>query len=156
MKNSVKVSCLALLVCAAPSGCMGYKKPAKAAAPPKAARSGAVPDRGLAGTEWSLEEMDGKPVIANSRATLNFPNNTSAAGNGSCNRFTGSADIASGTIKFGPLAATRMMCEADTSRQESEYLKALADVERYEIKNRLTLFLYLKNSDKPLRFHAIL
>src|SRR5690242_12717948 len=146
MKNSVKASCLALLVCAAMSGCRGDKKPAQAAAPPDAAPSGAVPDRGLAGTEWSLEEMDGKPVIVTSRATLNFPNNTAAAGNGSCNRFTGSAEIAGSTIKFGPLAATRMMCDADTSRQESEYLKALADVERYEIKNRLALYLYLKNS----------
>jgi heat shock protein HslJ len=156
MKNRVKVSCLAVAVCFALSGCMGDKKPTQAAAPPAAAPSGAVPDRGLAGTEWRLEEMGGQPVIANSRATLNFPNNTSAAGNGSCNRFTGSVDITSSAMKFGPLATTRMMCDAESSRQENDYLKALADVDRYEIKNRLTLYLHLKGADNPLKFHAIL
>jgi heat shock protein HslJ len=95
-------------------------------------------------------------VIANSRATLNFPDNTSVAGNGSCNRFTGSVSIMGSAMKFGPLAATRMMCDQETSRQENDYLKALAKVERYEIQNRLTLYLYSKNSDQPLKFHAIL
>ena len=151
MKNSVQLPCLALLACAVLNGCTAEKKPPQAAAPP----AGSI-DRGLTGTEWSLEEMAGKPVIANSRATLNFPSNTSVAGNGSCNRFTGSVDVTGSTIKFGPLAATRMMCDAGSSRQESEYLKALAEVERYEIKNRLTLYLHLKNSDQPLSFRAVL
>ena len=100
--------------------------------------------------------MDGKPVIANSRATLNFPDYTSVAGNGSCNRFTGSMDIMGSFMKFGPLAATRMMCDPEASRQENDYLKALANVERYEIQNRLMLYLYSKSSDQPLKFHAIL
>ena len=155
MKNSVRVSPLVVLVCAVLGGCTD-KKPTKATAPPVAATSGSGPDRGPAGTEWSLEEMDGKRVIANSRATLNFPDNTSVAGNGSCNRFTGSVYIMGSAMKLGPLAATRMMCDPETSRQESDYLKELAKVERYEIQNRLTLYLYLKNSDQPLKFHAIL
>src|SRR5215831_11658264 len=100
MKNSVKLSCLAVVVSTVWSGCTAGKKPSQAAAPPAAAPSGADMDRGLAGT--------------------------------------------------------RMMCGPDSTRQESEYLKALADVDRYEIRNRLTLYLYLKNSDQPLKFHAVL
>ena len=134
---------------------MADKKPSQAAAPP-AAQSGADMDRGLAGTKWSLEEIGGKPVMADSRASLDFPTNSGVAGNGSCNRFTGSVEITGSTLKFGPLAATRMMCGPDSTRQESEYLNALADVDRYEIRNRLTLYLYLKNSDQPLKFHAVL
>src|SRR5215470_5167243 len=107
MKNSVKIPALVFLVCGALGGCTADKKPMKATAPPATATSGSVPDRGLAGTEWSLEETEGKPVIANSRASLKFPNNTSVAGNGSCNRFTGSVDIMGRAMKFGPLAATR-------------------------------------------------
>lgn len=156
MKNSVKLSCLAAGVSMVWSGCTAGKKPSQAAAPPAAARSGADMDRGLAGTKWSLEEIGGKPVMADSRASLDFPSNSGVAGNGSCNRFTGSVEITGSTLKLGPLAATRMMCGPDSTRQESEYLKALADVDRYEIRNRLTLYLYLKNSDQPLKFHAVL
>lgn len=134
---------LAWAVC---NGSMADKKPGPAA----------VPDRGLAGSHWSLEQMDGKPVIAHSRASLDFPNNTSVAGNGSCNRFTGSLEMNGNRMKFGPLAATRMMCDEDSSRQEADYLKALAQVDRYEVLNRLTLYLYLKERDQPLKFRAVL
>jgi heat shock protein HslJ len=156
MKNRLTVCGLVLLAGVVVGGCNTDKKPIQAATPPSPASSGGTEGRGLAGTEWSLEELAGKPATANSRATLNFANNTSVAGNGSCNRFTGSVDIEGASIKFGPLATTRMMCDPDTSRQESEYLKALAEAERYEIKDRLTLYLYLKGSDRPLRFRAIL
>ena len=156
MKNSVKLSCLAVVVSTVWSGCTADKKPSQAAAPPAAEPPGADMDRGLAGTKWSLEEIGGKPVMADSRASLDFPTNPGVAGNGSCNRFTGSVEITGSTLKFGPLAATRMMCGPDSTRQESEYLKALADVDRYEIRNRLMLYLYMKNSDQPLKFHAVL
>lgn len=56
-------------------GCGVDKKPAQ----PKAR---------LAGTQWALEEMGGKPVIEHSRATLFFPEGGQASGNGSCNRIT--------------------------------------------------------------------
>jgi len=87
---------------------------------------------------------------------LTFPEEGKTAGNGSCNRFTGSVDINGNTIKFGPLAATRMMCDPESSNQESEYLKALAGAEKYEVQNRLTLYLYVHGLEKPLRFHAAL
>jgi len=80
-------------------------------------------------------------VIANSRATLTFPETGKAAGNGSCNQFAGSVEIGGSTIKFGPLATTRMMCEGEASRQESEYLKAVEGVRRFEVKEgKLDLF----------------
>src|SRR5262249_55869902 len=124
--------------------------------PPPAAPSGADMDRGLAGTKRRLEENGGKPVMAGLRASLDFSSNSRVAGDGACNRFTGSVEIYGSTLKVRPLAGTRMMCGPDSTRQESEYLKALADVDRYEIRNRLTLYLYLKNSDQPLKFHAVL
>ena len=152
MKNSVELLFLAVMAGLACSGCPADKKPTQAAAP----AASPAPDRGLRGTQWSLEQLNGKPVIANSRATLDFPSNQNAAGNASCNRFTGPVDISGDSIRFGPLAATRMMCDPDSTRQENEYLAALAGVERYEIRNRLTLYLYLRNSDQPLKFHAVL
>ena len=156
MHSTVKLSCLAVLAGAVASGWLAERKPGPAPALPAAISSATARDRGLAGTKWSLEEIDGKPVIANSRASLDFPNNSSVAGNGSCNRFTGTVEITGSHMKFGPLAATRMMCDEDSSRQESAYLKALAEVDRYEVLNRLTLYLYLKDRDKPLKLRAIL
>jgi hypothetical protein len=92
-----------------------------------------------------------KPVIANSRATLTFTEAGKVAGNGSCNRFTGSAEINGSAIKFGPLAATRMMCEPDASKQETEYLKLLEGVQRFEMKNG-KLYLYCKWDRKATPF----
>jgi heat shock protein HslJ len=106
----------------------------------------------LTGTQWSLEDLAGKAVIADSRATLAFPVQGKVAGNGSCNRFAGSAEINGSTIKFGPLVATRMMCEPDASNQETQYLKALESVQRFAVKDG-KLYLYPSGSDQPLRFH---
>jgi len=152
MKNALKLYTLALFSWVAFGGCMADKKPARATATAPATASLAK----LTGTQWTLEDLAGKPVIANSRATLTFPEEGKTAGNGSCNRFTGSVDINGNTIKFGPLAATRMMCDPESSNQESEYLKALAGAEKYEVQNRLTLYLYVHGLEKPLRFHAAL
>jgi heat shock protein HslJ len=150
MKNALELCGFALSTSIALGGCMADKEPVQATALPAASPAK------LTGTQWSLEDLAGKPVIANSRATLTFPEDGKVAGNGSCNRFTGSVDVNRNTIKFGPLAATRMMCDADSSKQESEYLKALAGAETYEVQNRLTLYLYMQGREKPLRFHAIL
>jgi heat shock protein HslJ len=75
-----------------------------------------------------------------------------AAGNGSCNRFTGSVEITGTTIKFGPLASTRMACmNNDVSSQEDRYLKALGVAKRYSVENG-DLLIYCEGYDKPLRF----
>src|SRR5215471_20527079 len=134
MKGVRKMWGLVVLVCALAPGCMTNKKPVLAAA-----SSAAV---NLTGTQWSLEDLGGKAVIQNSRATLAFPEAGRVAGNGSCNRFTGSAEIKGGAIQLGPLAATRMMCEGEASAQEAEYLKALERAQRFEVKDG-KLYLYL-------------
>jgi heat shock protein HslJ len=73
-------------------------------------------------------------VIADSRATLAFPEAGKVAGNGSCNRFTGAAELNGKAIKLGPLASTRMACMGEASTQETEYLKALEGAQRFEAK----------------------
>ena len=105
----------------------------------------------LAGTEWSLEELSGKPVIANSRATLDFPRSGGVKGNGSCNRFAGAATMRGNSIRLGPKAATKMRCDPDASDQEAEYFKALDGARRFELKEG-KLLLFVDGSDQPLRF----
>ncbi len=106
----------------------------------------------LAGTEWVLRDIAGSPALEKPQATLTFPEAGHAAGNGSCNQFNGSVSISGASIKFGPLAATRMACmENDISEQEDRYLKALGAATRYELRGE-KLLIYFEGNDKPLAF----
>jgi heat shock protein HslJ len=99
-----------------------------------------------------LQDLAGTPALANGKATLAFPEAGRAAGNASCNRFTGSAEISGDAIKFGMLASTRMACPDEAvNSQEMQYLKALAAAKRFELKDS-TLLIYAEGYDKPLGF----
>lgn len=105
----------------------------------------------LTGTEWHLDDLAGTPVLPDSRATLTFPEPGKVAGNSSCNRFTGAAQVTGAAIHLGPLAGTRMMCPEPAMTQETSYLAALNAAERFELHDT-HLLLYSKGHEKPLRF----
>lgn len=135
------VTLVALILCACNST---EKQPVKAATP-------AAPFS-LLGSEWMLADLAGTPVIANSKTSLTFLEVGRATGNGSCNRFTGTVTISGDTLKFGPLASTRMACmDGGVSAQEDVYLKALEAANRYEYRDQ-DLLIYATGYDKPLRF----
>jgi heat shock protein HslJ len=140
---------LGVLVCGILGGCTADKEPAQTIAP-AAAPATAVH---LTETQWSLENLGGKPVIRDSRATLMFAEVGKVAGNGSCNQFTGAAEIDGSATKLGPLASTRMACMGEASAQETEYLKALERAQRFKVKNG-KLCLYVSGVDKPLVYRA--
>jgi heat shock protein HslJ len=105
----------------------------------------------LAGTEWLLEDLGGAGVIDNVQATLTFPEAGKTAGEGSCNRFFGPAEITGSAIKLGPLGSTRMACPEAVMNQETKYLDALQAAERFEWKAPY-LLIYCKGFERPLRF----
>ena len=105
----------------------------------------------LDGSEWLLEDLGGLGVIDNLQATLTFPEADKVAGNGSCNRFFGPAEVSGDTIKLGPLASTRMMCPESVMNQETKYINALQAADRFEWKAPY-LLIYSKGLEKPLRF----
>jgi heat shock protein HslJ len=105
----------------------------------------------LSGSEWLLEDLAGNGVIDNAQATLAFPGEGKVSGHGSCNRFSGSAEIKGENIKIGPLASSRMACPEAVMHQEAKYLEALQQAERFEWKAPY-LLIYCKGADKPLRF----
>jgi heat shock protein HslJ len=134
------------------------KKPMQGGAPSTNSSSATVPNQAptpainLVGTEWRLEDLGGAGIIDNSQATLVFPEAGRVAGNGSCNRFTGSLTLSGETMKISPLASTRMACAAEAvSNQEMKYLKALEGAMRYEWKDPY-LLIYSEGMEKPLRF----
>jgi heat shock protein HslJ len=113
--------------------------------------SGKTVSFSLLGSEWLLEDLGGSGVIDRMQATLTFPEAGKVAGNGSCNRFFGPAEISGGTIKLGPLASSRMACPEAVMNQETKYLDALQAAERFEWKDPY-LLIYCKDFEKPLRF----
>jgi heat shock protein HslJ len=90
-------------------------KEVKATSQPKSAKSAAFD---LTGTEWLLEDLGGAGVMDNIQTTLTFPEAGKIAGNGSCNRFFGPAEISGSAIKLGPLGSTRMACPEAVMNQE--------------------------------------
>lgn len=112
---------------------------------------GAAVPAPLPGTSWVLHEIGGAPVVEPGRATLGFAESGRASGNGSCNRFSGTATIAGDSLSLGPLMSTKMACadEALTS-QETRYLASLGSAQRYAIAGD-TLRIYLAGGGE-LRF----
>jgi heat shock protein HslJ len=108
-------------------------------------------DLDLTESEWTLEDLGSRRAMDKVKATLAFSTGGKVAGNGSCNRFFGSAQISKGTIKLGPLGSTRMACPEAVMDQEARYLKALEAAERYEVQDQI-LLVYCKEFEKPLRF----
>jgi heat shock protein HslJ len=105
----------------------------------------------LAGTEWLLEDLSGSGVIDDAQATLSFIEGGRIAGNGSCNRFSGSAEIKSGRIRVGMLAMTRMSCPPAVDDQETKYMQALQSADRIALDGP-NLLLFSPGKEKPLRF----
>ena len=110
----------------------------------------------ITGPAWKLVEIAGTPVAEGSKASLDFLDtgkpDSRVSGNASCNKFSGKAKIAGTSIQFGPLISTKMACAAASlNAQEMEYLRALQNAERWEMKDH-TLAIYSKGSEKPLRF----
>jgi heat shock protein HslJ len=108
----------------------------------------------LSGSQWRLEDIGGAGVIDNSQATLAFPEAGKIAGNDSCNRFFGSAEIKGDTIKLSPLGATRMACPEAVMNQETKYLRTLQSAERFELKYPY-LLIYSKGLEQPLLFTKV-
>ncbi|HVO57788.1 MAG TPA: META domain-containing protein [Dongiaceae bacterium] len=151
-------SLIVLLACSAVltlAGCQTEKpsQPPAPASAPVSAPAPAATAPNLAGTQWKLQTIAGKAVIANSRATLMFPEAGRAAGNSSCNRFAGAVTIAGDAIKFGPLAGTRMLCDDPANQQETAYLKALDAVQKFAVTDG-KLLLFAGSAEPALTYRA--
>jgi heat shock protein HslJ/uncharacterized membrane protein len=107
----------------------------------------------LWGTAWQLENLAGADVPDGAQATLEFPSEGRASGNGSCNRFNGVVTVEGSTIQFGGIAATRKACADAVMRQEDAYFAALREAERFEIEGE-ALRIYAADRAEPLHFAA--
>lgn len=141
----MRISIVAALVLAIFLGCT--------AGPPAENDRGATATATVAlpGTSWRLVSLGGEAVLEKPEATLEFPEAGKVSGRASCNRFFGTVEVSGESIRFGPLAATKMSCGSEADAQERKYLDALQSAERFDF-DGTALRIYSRGAAAPLRF----
>ena len=120
-----------------------------------APRSGAG-EADMLGTAWLAEDISGRGVDDGTRSTMEFVKPGQVGGVAGCNRYFGPLVLDGGTIAFGNLAATRMMCAKPVMVQEQRFLKALAQAKRLDLGHEgQTLRIYADGAEPVLRFSRI-
>lgn len=75
------------------------------------------------------------------------------SGSGGCNRFMGGFETKGNQLSIGPLASTFKACQQPIMQQETTYLAALQDAQRYEVnKDGLQIFYKTEQGTGVLRF----
>jgi len=94
---------------------------------------GGEPASLLQGAEWAVVSIDGKPLVAGSKATLTFAPDGRLSGQSSCNRFMSQYALSGEGLSISSAAGTRMMCEAQLMQQEQAFLAALSSTQGFSI-----------------------
>jgi heat shock protein HslJ len=97
----------------------------------------------LAGSEWQVRDFAGKPT--NVEAWIAFKADGTVNGLGGCNQFNGGFTENSKSLRFGPIAATRMACPTPKMRVEVELFKTL-EATREIVATNLLLALFDNNA----------
>jgi heat shock protein HslJ len=105
----------------------------------------------LSGTNWLVEDIAGRAVVDNSRASIRFDEGGRASGSTGCNRFNSAVTIEGNTIKFGQMATTKRGCIPSLMDQELRFLKAMAEVLSFTMGKDGLLYLYGPNSEQLFR-----
>lgn len=90
----------------------------------------------LVNTYWKLLELDGERVVTppgrRELYVILTTNESRVKGFAGCNAFTGTYEVRGDSLRFGPLASTRMACP-DYMEQETRFLRALEATVGYRI-----------------------
>ncbi|CCK29078.1 lipoprotein [Streptomyces davaonensis JCM 4913] len=118
------------------------------------------PEPALKGTKWTIDTLvsgkgddsTAKSLPKGTKAHLTLGEDGTASGNLGCNNFRGEAAVKNGTIEFGRLSTTRMLCEGPVMKAEQEMIDILTGKVSYQQKDQtLTL---TKASGDGLVAHA--
>lgn len=95
----------------------------------------------LTGVTWLLDDLGGKPPVAETFPSAAFAEDGTVAGSGGCNRFRGSYTVSGSTIKVDDaLASTMMACDEAVMAQEAAFFDALLKAQTFSIQGeQLTL-----------------
>jgi heat shock protein HslJ len=87
----------------------------------------------LQGAEWTVDELDGKSPVKDSKITLNFAADGSLSGSSSCNRLATSYALTGESLSIKQGAGTMMACDAPVMEQESAFLALLSRVNQFSV-----------------------
>jgi heat shock protein HslJ len=82
---------------------------------------------------WTVEQIDGKPIVEGSNVTMDFGTEGKVAGSASCNRYFSGYTLTGEGLTFSKAGSTMMACEQPLMDQERRFLKILEAVARFEI-----------------------
>jgi heat shock protein HslJ len=74
---------------------------------------------------WTIAEVDGKPIVAGSSPTISFGADGKIYGNATCNRFFGGYTLSGEGLTAGGVGTSMMMCEQPLMDQEMKVLEFL-------------------------------
>lgn len=95
---------------------------------------GGSPRALLGEDEWAITEIAGKRVIARSKPSIRFFDESSVAGNGSCNRFRAGYALSGEGLTIKQPASTMMACDPALMKQEHTLLKQLEATTAFDIR----------------------
>lgn len=98
---------------------------------PAGAGSGAYHQ--LVGKEWVVEDIAGRGVIDNARASLRFGQDGRLSGSGSCNRIIAGYTVNGSKLNISKAGLTRMACPPAVMDQERRFVDVLNAVRSYRI-----------------------
>ncbi len=102
----------------------------------------------LQNTTWQLVTMGRTKPVTLKPITLMFEKDR-IGGSAGCNRFFGNYSLQGNQLQVkSPLGTTRMACPGETMKYESEFLRALAAANRYEITAKGELKIQYKDGQK--------
>jgi heat shock protein HslJ len=101
---------------------------------PKPATAAPTGGAALGGGEWAVFEINGTPVVANSKPTITFEEGR-VFGAASCNRFMGGYTVSADGLKLemSQMASTMMACPDALMQQERSFLDTLGTVTGYGV-----------------------
>ena len=92
--------------------------------------------------EWVVEELDGRGIVDNSRATVTFSEDGTLGGRGSCNSYGGSYALTGEGLTVSQLHSTLMACAQPLMAQERRLFEVLQQAYRFEISDDGALILH--------------
>lgn len=102
--------------------------------------AGCAPAAGLANTNWTLVELGGNPVLADTTVSLDITEDQ-IGGTDGCNQYGGPVSIGGDEFRVtAPLFSTLMACEQPIMEQADAYLTMLPNASNYRLEgDQLTL-----------------
>ena len=131
MKHIATTLLVAGLCAALPAACTS--EPAWVQAEQKAQTDPAS----LRGVKWVCVSIDADAMTSAEPITLDFNKDGTVTGFSGINRFSAPYTAGTGSLTFGPIAATRMGGSAESMGQEQRFLQALAKTTQFSLQSGL-------------------